>query len=89
LLIFIILIPELQHASLPRSAASQGARLNLSPFIVVTFGLVIKSIKELGGASNLIIKGLFYLFSDIHVDLSMNVLSFKAKTPLNISGITL
>jgi hypothetical protein len=29
-----------------------------------------------------------YFFSDIHVDLSMNVFSFKAKTPLSSNGIT-
>jgi hypothetical protein len=27
-----------------------------------------------------------YFFNDIHVDLSMDVFSFKAKTPLNING---
>jgi hypothetical protein len=30
-----------------------------------------------------------YFFSDIHVDLSMDVFSFEAQTPLNISGINL
>jgi len=28
-----------------------------------------------------------YFFNDIHVDLSMDVFSYKAKTSLNISGI--
>ncbi len=27
-----------------------------------------------------------YFFNDIHVDLSMDVVSFRAKTPLNING---
>jgi len=30
-----------------------------------------------------------YFFSDIHVDLSMDLFSFRAQTPLNISGINL
>jgi hypothetical protein len=48
-------ILELQHAFLPPKVLWATERApTLSPSIVFTFGLVVESIKELGGASNII-----------------------------------
>ncbi len=50
----LVPIPELQHAFLPLKCYELGNVPNSFPFVVVTFGFTIESIKELGGASNIV-----------------------------------
>jgi len=52
-------IMELQHAHLPPKCCKLGSLPQpLSPSVVFTFGLAIKSIEELGGASlGMVFKG--------------------------------
>jgi len=50
--IFLVPIPEFQHAPLPPEVLQARERTPiLFPSIVFTFGLVVESIKELGGTS--------------------------------------
>jgi hypothetical protein len=51
--IFLVPIPELQHAPLPlKVLRAREHAPTPSPFDVFTFGLIVKSIKELMGASH-------------------------------------
>jgi hypothetical protein len=48
----------------PQSATNHGACPTLSHSIVFTFGLVVESIKELGGVSGMVVRRYFYVDID-------------------------